>query len=69
MALSTIPISPAPTSSCFPTCSCRSTFEPRYKARVADALDEDRMIGMVCCVRGWESDYEDVRRVFHRLCG
>ncbi len=33
-------------------------FEPRYRALVSDALDDDRMIGMVLLQAGWEGDYE-----------
>ncbi len=33
-------------------------FEPRYRALVADALDDDRLIGMVLLQPGWEGDYE-----------
>ena len=48
-----------PTSSCFPTSFCRSTsFEPRYREMVADALANDRMIGMVLLRPGWDRDYE-----------
>jgi uncharacterized protein len=33
-------------------------FEPRYREMVADALDGDRIIGMVLLRPGFESDYE-----------
>ena len=33
-------------------------FEPRYRAMVADALNGDRMIGMVLLRPGWEGEYE-----------
>ena len=33
-------------------------FEPRYREMVADALDGDRIIGMVLLRPGWEADYE-----------
>ena len=33
-------------------------FEPRYREMVADALDGDRIIGMVLLRPGWEGDYE-----------
>jgi Lon protease-like protein len=32
-------------------------FEPRYRAMVADALEGDRIIGMVLLKPGWERDY------------
>ena len=33
-------------------------FEPRYREMVGDALDGDRIIGMVLLRPGWEGDYE-----------
>ena len=39
-------------------------FEPRYREMVADALDGDRMIGMVLLRPGWEADYEGRPPVF-----
>jgi Lon protease-like protein len=33
-------------------------FEPRYRDMVADALEGDRLIGMVLLRPGWETDYE-----------
>ena len=33
-------------------------FEPRYRTMVAEALEGDRMIGMVLLRPGWEGDYE-----------
>ena len=33
-------------------------FEPRYREMVADALESDRMIGMVLLRPGWQRDYE-----------
>jgi uncharacterized protein len=33
-------------------------FEPRYRAMVSDALDGDRIIGMVLLRPGFEADYE-----------
>jgi Lon protease-like protein len=33
-------------------------FEPRYRALVADALDDDRLIGIVLLRPGWEGDYD-----------
>ena len=33
-------------------------FEQRYRDMVADALVEDRIIGMVLLRPGWEGDYE-----------
>jgi Lon protease-like protein len=33
-------------------------FEPRYREMVGDALDGDRLIGMVLLRPGWEGDYQ-----------
>jgi hypothetical protein len=33
-------------------------FEPRYREMVADALEGDRIIGMVLLRPGWEAEYE-----------
>jgi hypothetical protein len=33
-------------------------FEPRYRTSVADALEGDRIIGMVLLRAGWEANYE-----------
>lgn len=32
-------------------------FEPRYRQMLADALEDDRLIGMVLLQPGWEEDY------------
>ena len=36
-------------------------FEPRYREMVTEALDGDRLIGMVLLRPGWEADYEGGR--------
>lgn len=41
-------------------------FEPRYREMVADALDQDRMIGMVLLRPGWESD-DDARPAIYPI--
>ena len=58
--LSRFPHLPAcPTSCCSRTCVLPlHIFEPRYREMVADALDGDRIIGMVLLRPGWEGDYE-----------
>ncbi len=54
-----IPIFPLPNVVLFPNVFLPlHIFEPRYRAMVADALEEDRIIGMVLLRPGWERDYE-----------
>ena len=43
-------------------------FEPRYRAMTADALEGDRLIGMVLLRPGWEADYEGRPPVFPMGC-
>ncbi|MEO7191013.1 MAG: LON peptidase substrate-binding domain-containing protein [Vicinamibacterales bacterium] len=43
-------------------------FEPRYRAMVADALDDDRRIGMVLLRPGWEGAYEERPPVYPVGC-
>ena len=43
-------------------------FEPRYRAMVADALDGDRLIGMVMFEPGYEAEYEGRPPVFPIGC-
>jgi Lon protease-like protein len=43
-------------------------FEPRYREMIADALDGDRMIGMVLLRPGWERDYDGRPPVFPVGC-
>ena len=55
----TIPIFPLPDVVLFPNVSQPlHIFEPRYRAMVADALQGDRIIGMVLLQPGYEADYE-----------
>ena len=55
----TLPIFPLPNVVLFPHVFLPlHIFEPRYRAMVADALDADRMIGMVLLRPGWQGDYE-----------
>jgi Lon protease-like protein len=59
MLPATIPLFPLPSVVLFPNvCLPLHVFEPRYREMVADALDGDRMIGMVLLRPGWEGDYE-----------
>lgn len=54
-----LPLFPLPNVVLFPNVFLPlHIFEPRYREMVADALDSDRMIGMVLLRPGWERDYE-----------
>ena len=57
--MSSSPIFPLPNVVLFPNVFLPlHIFEPRYREMVADALDSDRMIGMVLLQPGWEHEYE-----------
>ena len=43
-------------------------FEPRYREMVADALQADRLIGMVLLREGWNDDYEGRPPVYDVGC-
>lgn len=59
MLPSVIPIFPLPNAVLFPSVFLPlHVFEPRYRQMVADALDADRLIGMVLLRPGWELEYE-----------
>jgi Lon protease-like protein len=54
-----IPIFPLPNAVLFPGVFLPlHIFEPRYRTMVADALEGDRLIGMMLLKPGWEADYE-----------
>ena len=54
-----IPIFPLPDVTLFPNVRRPfHVFEPRYRAMVADALEGDRIIGMVHLEPGYEADYQ-----------
>lgn len=54
-----IPLFPLPDTSLFPGVSRPFLiFEPRYREMIADALNGDRIIGMVRLRPGFEKDYE-----------
>src|SRR5262245_40073787 len=54
-----LPLFPLPNVVLFPNVYLPlHIFEPRYCAMVADALDGDRMIGMVLLRPGWQTHYE-----------
>ncbi|MCA1559060.1 MAG: LON peptidase substrate-binding domain-containing protein [Acidobacteria bacterium] len=55
----TIPIFPLPNVVLFPNVFLPlHIFEPRYRSMVGDALDGDRIIGMVLLRAGWEGNYD-----------
>lgn len=55
----TLPIFPLPNVVLFPGVFLPlHIFEPRYRAMVSDALEGDRLIGMVLLRPGWEGDYD-----------
>jgi hypothetical protein len=59
MLPSEIPLFPLPNVVLFPsTLLPLHIFEPRYRAMVADALEGERLIGMVMLRPGWEPHYE-----------
>src|SRR5215203_6967938 len=69
MLPATIPIFPLPNVVLFPNVFLPlHIFEPRYREMVADALDGDRLIGMVLLRPGWEGDYEGRPPVFPVGC-
>jgi Lon protease-like protein len=64
-----IPIFPLPNVVLFPNVFLPlHIFEPRYRQMVADALDGDRIIGMVLLRPGWEGDYEGRPPVYDIGC-
>jgi Lon protease-like protein len=65
----TIPIFPLPNVVLFPNVFLPlHIFEPRYRTMVADALQGDRIIGMVLLRPGYEQDYEGRPPVFEVGC-
>src|SRR4051812_18706134 len=64
-----IPLFPLPNVVLFPaTLLPLHIFEPRYRAMVTDALDGDRLIGMVMLRPGWEPQYERTPDVYSVGC-
>lgn len=64
-----IPIFPLPTTVLFPNIFLPlHIFEARYRAMVADAIDSDRVIGMVLLKPGWERHYEGQPAVYQVGC-
>jgi Lon protease-like protein len=65
----TIPIFPLPNVVLFPNVFLPlHIFEPRYRQMVDDALNGDRVIGMMLLRPGWESDYEGRPAVYPIGC-
>lgn len=66
---SAVPLFPLPDVVLFPDVSLPlRIFEPRYRAMVADALEGDRIIGMVLLQPGYEADYEGRPPIFAVGC-
>ena len=64
-----IPIFPLPNVVLFPSALIPlHIFEPRYRALVADALESERLIGMVMLRPGWETQYDGVPDVYPIGC-
>jgi Lon protease-like protein len=64
-----IPIFPLPNVVLFPSALLPlHIFEPRYRAMVADALEGERLIGMVMLRPGWEPHYEVTPDVYEVGC-
>lgn len=69
MLPSEIPIFPLPNVVLFPSALLPlHIFEPRYRAMVADALDSERLIGMVMLRPGWEPHYDGAPEVYPIGC-
>ena len=64
-----LPIFPLPNVVLFPNVHLPlHIFEPRYRDMVADAVQADRLIGMVLLRPGWEKDYEGRPPVYSVGC-
>jgi len=64
-----LPLFPLPSTVLFPNVFLPlHIFEPRYRAMVADALDGDRLIGMVLLKPGWQRDYEATPPIYPVGC-
>jgi Lon protease-like protein len=69
MLPSEIPIFPLPNVVLFPSALLPlHIFEPRYRAMVADALESERLIGLVMLRPGWESHYDGTPEVYPIGC-
>jgi Lon protease-like protein len=66
---SLLPIFPLPNVVLFPNVFLPlHIFESRYREMVADAIENDRLIGMVLLRPGWERDYEERPPVYPTGC-
>ena len=64
-----LPLFPLPNVVLFPNVFLPlHIFEPRYREMVADAVEGDRLIGMVLLKSGWERDYEGTPPVYPIGC-
>lgn len=64
-----IPLFPLPNVVLFPSALLPlHIFEPRYRAMVADALENERLIGMVMLRPGWEPHYDRAPEVYPIGC-
>src|SRR6266566_657655 len=64
-----LPLFPLPNVVLFPNVFLPlHIFEPRYREMVADALNGDRLIGMVLLKPGWQHDYEGTPAVYPIGC-
>jgi Lon protease-like protein len=64
-----LPLFPLPNVVLFPNVFLPlHIFEPRYRQMVADAIDSDRMIGMVLLKPGWEHEYDGSPAVYPIGC-
>lgn len=64
-----LPVFPLPNVVLFPNVFLPlHIFEPRYREMVADALADDRVIGMSLLRPGWERDYEGRPAVYPLGC-
>jgi Lon protease-like protein len=69
MLPSEIPIFPLPNVVLFPSALLPlHIFEHRYRAMVSDALEGERLIGMVMLRPGWEPHYEEAPNVYPIGC-
>ena len=64
-----IPLFPLPNAVLFPTALLPlHVFEPRYRAMVSDALETERLIGLVMLRPGWERHYDGTPAVYPVGC-
>ena len=69
MLPSELPLFPLPNVVLFPAALLPlHIFEPRYRAMIADALDNERLVGMVMLRPGWEPNYDGSPAIFPVGC-